>query len=47
MQGYERVSAVEGGALPQIVSSSPWDGREGQAIEEDEFSLEDLMNEEL
>jgi protein disulfide-isomerase A6 len=30
------------GALT-VVQSEPWDGKDGEIIEEDEFSLEDLM----
>lgn len=28
---------------PSIVQAEPWDGKDGEVIEEDEFSLEDLM----
>ncbi|KAL0919832.1 hypothetical protein M5K25_011953 [Dendrobium thyrsiflorum] len=28
---------------PSIVQTEPWDGKDGEVIEEDEFSLEDLM----
>ncbi|KAG0466737.1 hypothetical protein HPP92_018317 [Vanilla planifolia] len=28
---------------PSIVQTQPWDGKDGEVIEEDEFSLEDLM----
>jgi protein disulfide-isomerase A6 len=28
---------------PTVVQSEPWDGKDGVLIEEDEFSLEDLM----
>lgn len=28
---------------PKIVKSEPWDGKDGEVIEEDEFSLEELM----
>nr|XP_043627444.1 protein disulfide isomerase-like 2-3 [Erigeron canadensis] len=28
---------------PKIVSTEPWDGKDGEIIEEDEFSLEELM----
>ncbi|CAK9134759.1 unnamed protein product [Ilex paraguariensis] len=31
---------------PVIVKTEPWDGKDGQIIEEDEFSLEELMGEE-
>ncbi|PKI62253.1 hypothetical protein CRG98_017387, partial [Punica granatum] len=30
---------------PVIVKSEPWDGKDGEVIEEDEFSLEELMGE--
>ncbi|KAK3022014.1 hypothetical protein RJ639_045175 [Escallonia herrerae] len=30
---------------PVIVKTEPWDGKDGQIIEEDEFSLEELMGE--
>lgn len=29
---------------PNVQSIEPWDGKDGEVIEEDEFSLEDLMN---
>lgn len=29
--------------IPTIVQSEPWDGKDGEVIEEDEFSLEELM----
>lgn len=28
---------------PEIVKTEPWDGKDGEIIEEDEFSLEELM----
>ncbi|XP_059661145.1 protein disulfide isomerase-like 2-3 [Cornus florida] len=31
---------------PVIVTSEPWDGKDGEIIEEDEFSLEELMGDE-
>lgn len=31
---------------PVIVESEPWNGKDGETIEEDEFSLEELMGEE-
>lgn len=31
---------------PSIVKTESWDGKDGQVIEEDEFSLEELMGEE-
>ena len=30
---------------PSIVKTEPWDGKDGQIIEEDEFSLDELMAE--
>ena len=30
---------------PAIVKTEAWDGKDGQIIEEDEFSLEELMGE--
>ncbi|XP_050383395.1 protein disulfide isomerase-like 2-3 [Argentina anserina] len=30
---------------PNIVKSEPWDGKDGEIVEEDEFSLEELMGE--
>lgn len=29
--------------VPSIVKTQPWDGKDGEVVEEDEFSLEDLM----
>lgn len=34
------------GSTPVVVKSEPWDGKDGEVIEEDEFSLEELMGEE-
>lgn len=34
------------GSAPVIVKTEPWDGKDGQIIEEDEFSLDELMGEE-
>ena len=31
---------------PAIVKTEPWDGKDGEIIEEDEVSLEELMGEE-
>ena len=28
---------------PTVVASEPWDGKDGEVIEEDEFSLDELM----
>lgn len=28
---------------PMVVKTQPWDGKDGEVIEEDEFSLEELM----
>ena len=30
---------------PDIAKTEPWDGKDGEMIEEDEFSLEELMGE--
>lgn len=30
---------------PVIMKTEPWDGKDGEIIEEDEFSLEELMGE--
>ncbi|CAI0460309.1 unnamed protein product [Linum tenue] len=30
---------------PEIVNTEPWDGKDGEIVEEDEFSLEELMGE--
>ncbi|KAJ9176844.1 hypothetical protein P3X46_012116 [Hevea brasiliensis] len=37
--------ALEG--TPEIVKIEPWDGKDGEIIEEDEFSLEELMGEDV
>lgn len=29
--------------IPPVVKTEPWDGKDGEIIEEDEFSLEELM----
>ncbi|XP_052178067.1 protein disulfide isomerase-like 2-3 [Diospyros lotus] len=34
------------GSTPVVVKTEPWDGKDGEVIEEDEFSLEELMGEE-
>ena len=34
------------GDIPEIIAIVPWDGGDGQALEEEEFSLNDLMSEE-
>ncbi|KAJ6830260.1 protein disulfide isomerase 8 precursor [Iris pallida] len=34
------------GNAPLIVPTEPWDGKDGDIVEEDEFSLEDLMGDE-
>lgn len=31
---------------PNVVKMEPWDGKDGEIVEEDEFSLEELMGEE-
>ena len=45
-QGFERVSSVDG-SIPELETTDPWDGGEGVEVQEEEFSLEDLMKEEL
>jgi protein disulfide-isomerase A6 len=43
--GRERVAEVGGGggAEPlRVETRGPWDGRDGEVVEEEEFSLEDL-----
>ena len=45
-RGREPVVAIEGGAgLPvaQLASLEPWDGKDGVAVEEEEFSLDEIM----
>ena len=41
-QGFARVGAVVGD-LAVVHGTEPWDGRDGAAVEEDEFSLDDIM----
>ena len=41
-QGFARVGAV-GGELGGVQATKPWDGLDGDAVEEDEFSLDDIM----
>ena len=38
---------VQGDALPQVETTESWDGSDGEAPKADEFSLDDLMSEEL
>ena len=33
-------------SIPMIVKTEPWNGKDGEIIKEDEFSLEELMGEE-
>ena len=40
-RGGKGSMAFEGGLT--VVPTEPWDGNDGQVVEEDEFSLEDLM----
>ena len=35
------------GELAAVQPTEAWDGRDGVAVEEDEFSLEDIMADEL
>lgn len=30
-------------SVPPVLSTEPWDGKDGHLIEEDEFSLDELM----
>lgn len=32
---------------PDIAKTEPWNGKDGEIIEEDEFSLEELMGEDI
>ncbi|KAK9826486.1 hypothetical protein WJX81_004945 [Elliptochloris bilobata] len=41
-QGFARVGLVVGELAP-VAPTEPWDGRDGIAVEEDEFSLDDIM----
>lgn len=34
-------------STPKIDKVEPWDGKDGQVIEEDEFSLDELMKDDL
>jgi len=43
LQGFARVGAVAG-ELAKAQTTEPWDGRDGAAAEEDEFSLDDIMS---
>ncbi len=45
-QGFARVAPVVG-ELAAVQSTEAWDGRDGVAVEEDEFSLADIMADEL
>jgi hypothetical protein len=40
-EGGRGIITMDG--APTVVQSEPWDGKDGVLIEEDEFSLEDLM----
>lgn len=44
-QEFARVQPLQGN-LPTVVSTSPWDGGEG-VLQEEEFSLDDVMEDEL
>jgi hypothetical protein len=35
------------GELAQLKSIDPWDGKEAKVVEEEEFSLKDIMGDEL
>ncbi|KAJ0053398.1 hypothetical protein Pint_01936 [Pistacia integerrima] len=42
-RGGKGIMPLDG--TPVIVKTEPWDGKDGEIIEEDEFSLEELMAE--
>lgn len=39
------MASVAGDALPTVQSQAPWDGKDAAVVEEEEFSLDDIMNE--
>jgi len=45
MSGETRTSDL--GTVGKVVKVAPWDGKDGEIIEEEEFDLADLMNDEL
>jgi hypothetical protein len=45
--GYERVQSINGDKLGEVVTQPAWDGQDGELPEEEEFSLDDIMKEEL
>ena len=40
-EGGRGILPVDG--APTVVQTEPWDGKDGEIIEEDEFSLDELM----
>jgi hypothetical protein len=46
-KGLERVQTLQGGKLGAVETIQPWDGQDGKIEEAEEFSLDDIMNEEL
>jgi len=46
-KGLERVQTLQGGKLGVVETIQPWDGQDGKVEEVEEFSLDDIMNEEL
>ena len=46
-KGLERVQTLQGGKLGAVETIQPWDGLDGKVEEVEEFSLDDIMNEEL
>lgn len=46
MQGFEQVAPVNGD-VAAVVAADPWDGSDGVVVDEEEFSLDDIMGEEL
>lgn len=45
--GRETVVDVVQGTIGSVITKDPWDGSDQEMIEEEEFSLDDIMNEEL
>ena len=42
-QGGKGITPIQ--TMPVLEQTQAWDGKDGEIIEEDEFSLEDLMSE--
>jgi protein disulfide-isomerase A6 len=45
--GHERSIGISNGALGAVETTTPWDGKDAVVEEEEEFSLDDIMKEEL